>query len=94
MSRGGRAFLCLPSTFVDKKGVLHSRILPQMAGDIITTPRSQAPTIVTEYGAAELTGRSTWERAAGLIDIAHPDFREELIRKAEEQRIWLPSNKR
>ena len=94
MSKGGRAFLCLTSTFMDKKGVLHSRILPQMGGDIITTPRSQAPTIVTEYGAADLTGRSTWERAARLIDIAHPDFREELIRKAEEQRIWLPSNKR
>ena len=94
MSRGGRSFLCLPSTFVDKKGQLHSRILPQMGGDIITTPRSQAATIVTEYGAADLTGRSTWERAARLIDIAHPDFREELIRKAEEQRIWLPSNKR
>ena len=94
MSRGGRGFLCLTSTFTDKKGLLHSRILPQMAGDIITTPRSQAPTIVTEYGAAELTGRSTWERAARLIDIAHPDFREELIRKAEEQHIWLPSNKR
>ena len=94
MSRGGRSFLCLPSTFTDKKGQLHSRILPQMGGDIITTPRSQAATIVTEYGAADLTGRSTWERAARLIDIAHPDFREELIRKAEEQRIWLPSNKR
>ena len=94
MSKGGRSFLCLPSTFTDKKGVLHSRILPQMSGDIITTPRSQAATIVTEYGAADLTGRSTWERAARLIDIAHPDFREELIRKAEEQRIWLPSNKR
>ena len=94
MSRGGRSFLCLSSTFTDKKGQLHSRILPQMSGDIITTPRSQAATIVTEYGAADLTGRSTWERAARLIDIAHPDFREELIRKAEEQRIWLPSNKR
>ena len=94
MSKGGRAFLCLPSTFRDKSGVLHSRILPQMAGDIITTPRSQAPTIVTEYGAVDLTGRSTWERAERLISIAHPDFRDELIQKAQEQRIWLPSNKR
>ncbi len=94
MSRGGRAFLCLPSTSTDKKGVLHSRILPQMGGDIITTPRSQAPTVVTEFGAADLTGRSTWERAERLIAIAHPDFRDELIRHAEEQHIWLPSNKR
>ena len=94
MSRGGRSFLCLPSTFTDKKGQLHSRILPQMGGDIITTPRSQAATIVTEYGAADLTGRSTWERAARLIDIAHPDFREELMQNGWAQRIWLPSETR
>ena len=41
-----------------------------------------------------LAGKSTWQRAEALISIAHPDFREELIRGAEEQRIWLPSEKR
>lgn len=94
-SRGGRSFLCMSSSFTDKKGVMHSRILPRFtAGDIITTPRAQTATVVTEYGMAELVGRSTWERADALISIAHPDFREALIRAAEEQRIWLPSNKR
>lgn len=95
MSRGGRAFLCMSSSFTDKKGVMHSRILPKFnTGDIITTPRTQAFYVVTEYGMANLAGRSTWERADALISIAHPDFREELIKAAEEQHIWLPSNKR
>lgn len=94
-SRGGRSFLCMSSAFTDKKGVMHSRILPRFtAGDIITTPRAQTATVVTEYGMAELVGRSTWERADALISVAHPDFREALIREAEAQRIWLPSNKR
>ena len=41
-----------------------------------------------------LAGMNTWQRAEKLISIAHPDFREELIKKAEQQHIWLPSNKR
>ncbi len=94
MSRGGKAFLCMSSTHRDKTGALHSRILPHFGGDIITTPRSQAYYVVTEYGAANLAGRSTWERAEAMIGLAHPDFREELIRAAEKQRIWLASNKR
>lgn len=94
MSRGGCGFLCLPSTFTDKHGVRHSRILPHFGGDIVTTPRTQANYIVTEFGAVNLTGVSTWERAERLISIAHPDFRDELIRSAEEQHIWLPSNRR
>lgn len=94
LSRGGKAFLCMSSTFRDKAGILHSRVLPHFGGDIITTPRSQAYYVVTEYGAANLAGRSTWERADAMISIANPDFRDELIRAAEQQKIWLPSNKR
>ncbi len=94
MSPGGKAFLCMRSTYTDRQGTVHSSILPSLGGDIVTTPRSQAYYLVTEYGAANLAGRSTWERAEALISLAHPDFREELIKKAEEQRIWLPSNKR
>ncbi len=91
----GRAFLTMHATFTDKAGVVHSRILPKFSeGDIITTPRTQAPAIVTEYGIAELPGKATWQRAEALIRIAHPDFREALIRAAEEQRIWRRSNKR
>ena len=94
MSRGGKAFICMTSSFVDKGGVRHSRILPHFAGDIITGPRSQAYYIVTEYGAVNLVGRSTWERAELLVSIAHPNFRDELIAAAREQRIWRRSNKR
>ena len=94
MSRGGKAFLCMTSTFTDKSGALRSRIVPTFAGDIVTSPRSQAYYIVTEYGCVNLAGRSTWERADALVSIAHPDFREELIKAAEKQKIWLPANKR
>ncbi len=94
MSRGGKAFICMTSSFVDKGGVRHSRILPHFGGDIITGPRSQAYYVVTEYGVVNLVGRSTWERAEMLISIAHPDFREELIAAAREQKIWRQSNKR
>ena len=94
MAPGGKSFLCMSSAYTDKEGQRHSRILPSFSGDIITTPRSQSYYIVTEYGAVNLAGLSTWQRAEKLISIAHPDFREELIRKAEQQRIWLPSNKR
>lgn len=93
-SKGGKSFLCMSSTYTDKEGALHSRILPRFEGDIITTPRSQAYYIVTEYGAVNLAGMNTWQRAEALISIAHPAFREELIRAAERQKIWLPSEKR
>ncbi len=56
--------------------------------------RSQAYYLVTEYGAVNLAGRSTWERAEMLVSIAHPDFREELIAAADAQKIWRRSNKR
>ena len=94
MSKGGKAFICMTSSFVDKKGERHSRILPHFDGDIVTDPRSQAFWIVTEYGAENLAGSSTWERAEKLVSLAHPDFRDELIRAADAQRIWRRSNKR
>lgn len=94
MSKGGKAFLCLPSTFTDGSGKVHSCIVPHFNGDVITSPRSQVHYIATEYGAVNLAGRSSWERAELLISIAHPDFRDDLIKAAEKQHIWLPSNKR
>ena len=95
MSEFGRAFLATASTFTDKQGTVHSRILPKFTqGDVITTPRTQAPYMVTEYGTACLSGLPTWQRAEKIISIAHPDFREGLIRAAEEQKIWRKSNRR
>ena len=94
MAKDGVSFLCMSSSYTDKAGARHSRILPQFGGDIVTTPRSEVFYLATEYGAVNLAGRSSWERAESLISIAHPDFREELIRAAEAQHIWLPHNKR
>ena len=91
----GRAFLAMHATFTDREGVTHSNILPRFTeGDIITTPRAQAPAVVTEYGVAHLPGKPTWQRAEALIAIAHPDHREALICEAEKQKIWRRSNKR
>ena len=50
--------------------------------------------MVTEYGVANITGLPTWQRAEALIGIAHPDFRDSLIKAAEEQKIWRRSNKK
>jgi len=75
-----RSLLCLPAT-TQVAGRRVSRIQRQLAaGSVVTTPRHQVDVIVTEYGAAELAGRSVEERAARLAAIAHPDFREELLR--------------
>lgn len=94
-AKNGKAFLAMTSTFTDKSGAPHSRILPKFTeGDIITTPRTQTPYMVTEYGVANITGLPTWQRAEALIGIAHPDFRDSLIKAAEEQKIWRRSNKK
>ena len=94
MSKGGKAFVCMTSTYVGKDGVRRSRIQPTFAGDIVTDPRSQAYYLVTEFGIVNLVGKTTWERAEELISIAHPDFRDDLIEQAEKLSIWRKSNKR
>ena len=95
LSKGGKSFICMSSTMTAKDGTLKSRILPTLSnGSICTDPRSCIHYIVTEYGMVNLKGLSTWERAEALIGIAHPQFREELIRSAEQMHIWRKSNKR
>ncbi len=95
MSEHGKAFLAMPSVFIDRQGRRRSRIFPKFTqGDIITTPRAQAPYMVTEYGVACLPGLSVWQRAEAIINIAHPEFRDELICAAQEQGIWRRSNRR
>ncbi|OPX05265.1 acetyl-CoA hydrolase/transferase family protein [Mycobacterium sp. AT1] len=74
-----RSLICLPSTFT-KDGELRSRIVPSFGpGAVITTPRHHVDAIVTEYGVAELEGRTVRERAEALAAIAHPRFRDELL---------------
>jgi 4-hydroxybutyrate CoA-transferase len=76
LSRGGRAITVLPSTAKD--GAI-SRIVPEFpAGQMVTIPWDLADTIVTEFGVAELVGKTMRQRAQALIDIAHPDHRPEL----------------
>ncbi len=94
-SKGGKSFICLSSTFTDAAGTVHSRILPRFPeGTAVTIPRQMADYIVTEYGAARMTACPTWMRAEKLIQIAHPDFRDDLIKEAEKMKIWRRSNKR
>ena len=93
-SRGGKSFICLPSLKVDKNGNRSSRIRPFLAsGSIVTVPRTITQYVVTEYGMAMLKGKSTWERAEALINIAHPDFREELVEEAARMGIWNRSGR-
>ena len=76
----GRAIIALPATAA---GGSVSRIVPALAqGAGVVTSRAHVRTVVTEYGVAELFGRSVRERSAALIGIAHPDFRDELAREA------------
>ena len=77
-----------------QKEKLESLISPVLSkGSIVTTPRMATDCIVTEFGCVELKGKSTWERAELLISIAHPDFRDELIKEAEAMGIWKYSSK-
>ncbi|MBQ9579931.1 MAG: butyryl-CoA:acetate CoA-transferase, partial [Lachnospiraceae bacterium] len=92
-SSGGKAFICMSSIYVDKEGMTHSTITPQFNGDIITSPRSQIYFLATEYGVVNLEGLSTWERAEKIISIAHPAFRDNLIKEAEARKIWRKSSK-
>ena len=93
-SEGGKGILCMTSTYTTKDGEVKSRIVPTMSpGNVVTDPRSQAFYIATEFGIVNLAGLSTWERAEKMISIAHPDFGDELIAAAEEQKIWVRSNR-
>ena len=84
-SNGGKAFIVLPSTARD--GTI-SRIVPTLApGTHVTTGKNDVNYVVTEYGVAQLRGKSARQRAEALIGIAHPDFRAELREAA--RRILL-----
>ncbi|GJD07772.1 4-hydroxybutyrate coenzyme A transferase [Galdieria sulphuraria] len=85
LSENGKAIIALPST----GGRRHSRIVPiiKPGGGVVTT-RAHAHYVVTEYGIAELKGKSIRERAKALINIAHPDFREQLEQEAKRRSLF------
>lgn len=94
LSKGGKSFICCSSTYTTRSGELKSRILPVLdSGSIVTDTRANVHYLVTEYGIVNLKGLSTWEKAEAIISVAHPQFREELIREAEKNHIWRRSNK-
>jgi len=93
-SKGGRSLICLPSTFTKKDGTLVSRIVPYFEpGTIATVSRQMVNIIVTEYGWVSFKGDATWTRAEKIISVAHPDFRDDLIKAAQKMKIWRRSNK-
>lgn len=94
LSKGGKSFICCSSTFTTKSGEVKSRIVPTLApGSIVTDTRANIHYLVTEYGKVNLKGLSTWQKAEAIISVAHPDFRDELIKQAEQNHIWRRSNK-
>jgi acyl-CoA hydrolase/GNAT superfamily N-acetyltransferase len=91
MSRRGRPIIALPSTGIDEEGKPFSRILGELpAGAGVGCNRSDVHYIVTEFGIASLRGRTIQERVQELIQVAHPDFREGLLKEARGHHL-LPS---
>ena len=94
LSHGGKSFICCSSSFTSKDGQLHSRIVPTLTqGSIVTDTRANTQYLVTEYGMVNLKGLNTWQRTEAIISIAHPNFRDDLIKEAEKMKIWRRSNK-
>jgi len=86
-SKGGKPIIAISSTAKD--GTV-SRIVPMLSpGAGVVTSRGLVRYVATEYGVANLHGKTIRERAQALIDIAHPKFREELYEFCEKTR-WLP----
>ncbi|MGE5405369.1 MAG: acetyl-CoA hydrolase/transferase family protein, partial [Candidatus Saccharibacteria bacterium] len=93
-SKGGKSFLAFSSTYKDKEGKVYSRIKPLLTpGSVVTVPRTQVHYLVTEYGMANMKAKSIWGRAEALINIAHPDFRDELTQTAKDMKIWSRTNR-
>jgi 4-hydroxybutyrate CoA-transferase len=84
-SRGGKPIIALPSTA--RNGTMSRLVSELRSGAGVVTTRADVHWVVTEFGAVNLFGLNVRKRARALIDIAHPDFREELERAARERRL-------
>jgi acetyl-CoA hydrolase len=84
-SKGGVPIIALPSSTTLRNGVMISRIVSQLnRGAGVVTTRNHVRYIVTEYGVADLYGKTIRQRTQALINIAHPDFRDQLKHEAAE----------
>lgn len=84
-SKGGKGFICINSSRVTKDGERKSNIVATIpAGSTVSAPRTMIQYVATEYGVVNLSGKTLRERAEAMASIAHPDFREELLRYAGE----------
>ncbi|MBQ5799391.1 MAG: acetyl-CoA hydrolase [Oscillospiraceae bacterium] len=84
-SRGGKGFICINSSRMTKEGERKSNIVANIpGGSAVSAPRTMVDYVATEYGVARLAGKTLRERAEAMAAIAHPDFREELLRYAYE----------
>ena len=85
LSEGGKPIIALPSTAA--AGTASRIVLALKLGAGVVTTRGHVHWVVTEYGARNLRGMTLRERAEALIEIAHPQFREELSRAARERHL-------
>lgn len=91
-SKGGKSFLAMHSTYTKKdengQEKMYSKIVSHLGkNQAVTTSRNDVNYVVTEYGVADLTALTIGERAEALINIAHPDFREELREEAKKLNV-------
>ena len=90
-AREGKSIIALPSTTKDGKT---SRIVPKLTeGAGVVLSRADVHYVVTEYGIADLFGKSIRERVLALAEIAHPDFRNEILKEAKNRKYILPTQK-
>ncbi len=89
MSKGGKPIIALPSTTKDGK---ISKIVPHLTeGAGVVTSRGDVHYVVTEYGIAYLRGKSIRERSLELIRVAHPKFRDQLLKEVRKH-YWVPEH--
>ena len=89
MSRGGKSFIAITSSFVSKKSGRNSRIVSRLPlGAAVTTPRSDVQYVVTEYGCVNLKPLTMKQRAHALVGLAHPDYRAQLAEDARQMGLW------
>lgn len=85
-SKGGRSIICVKAA--RKGGALSSIVAQHAVGSVVTLSRNTVDYIITEFGIAPMRGRSVRQRVDNLIAVAHPDFRAELRKQADELHLW------